>query len=163
MAGITTARGLAVLSPRPAAPRSGTYFCGLNSVAATLVAEKMSLFVQNNLFFYAARVSASMAGFGPHCRRIGTTPASSDWHSARFVLRRKLGHTGWFSAPEMATCTISCRKKVLGKRLDYRYRLPATTWLRCGVAPPATFVAQHVPKQIGTCVFCSWRGGIPEA
>ena len=153
MAGITTARGLAVPSPR-ACSALGLVLAltGLNPAASTLVAENVTFCAKKPLF-YAARVSLSIAGFGPHRPGIGPTAASSDWYSARFVLRPRLGHAGRFSAPEVATCTNSCSKKVFGKRLDYRCRLPATTWLMCGLAPPATFVAQHVLKQIGACAF----------
>ena len=38
---------------------------------------------------------------------------------------------------------------------DYGYTLAATTWLRCGPDPPATFVAQHVPNEIGACAFAA--------
>jgi hypothetical protein len=38
-----------------------------------------------------------------------------------------------------------------------RYHL-ADLWTRS----TRTFVARHVPKQIGACAFCSRRGGIPE-
>jgi hypothetical protein len=103
----------------------------LNPAASTLVAENVTFCAQKPLF-YAARVSLSIAGFGSYRLGIGTTVASSDWYSARFVLRSRLGHADRFSAPEVATCTNSCSKKVFGKRLDYRCRLPATTWLMWG-------------------------------
>jgi len=70
---------------------------------------------------------------------------------ARSGFRRKLGQAGRFYAPEVAICTNSCKKKVFEKRLDYGYTLPATTWLKCGLTPPATFVAQHVPNEVGAC------------
>ena len=101
---------------------------GLNPAASTLVAENVTFCAKKPLF-YAARASLSIAGFGPHRPGIGSTVGPSDWYSARFVLRPKPGRAGRFSVPEVATCTNSCRKKVFGKRLDYRCRLPATTWL----------------------------------
>ncbi len=104
---------------------------GLNPAASTLVAENVTFCAKKPLFS-APQVSLSIAGFGPHRPGIGQTAASSDWYSARFVLRPRLGHAGRFSAPEVATCTNSCSKKVFGKRLDYRCRLPATTWLMWG-------------------------------
>ena len=82
--------------------------------------------------FYAARASLSIAGFGPHRPGTGPTVASSDWYSACFILRPRLGHAGRFSAPEVATCTNSCSKKVFEKRQDCGYTLPATTWLMWG-------------------------------
>src|SRR5271154_4722513 len=65
---------------------------------------------------------------------MGPTHVSSVWHSARFVLWPRLGHAGRFSAPEVATCTNSCSKKVFKKRQGCGYTLPATTWLRCGLS-----------------------------
>jgi len=130
MAGITTARGLAVLSPRAySAPRSGPSFYPVKPGRDAFSCGVNVTFLARRPLFYAARVSASIAGFGPHCPGIGPTAASSDWYSARFVLRPRLGHAGRFSAPEVATCTNCCSKKVFGKRLAYRCRLPATTWL----------------------------------
>ena len=49
---------------------------------------------------------------------------------------------GRFSAPEVATCTISCKKKVFEKQQNCACTLTATTWLGYGRDPPANFVAQ---------------------
>ena len=44
------------------------------------------------------------------------------------------------------------------KWLDRGYTLAATTCPICGLAPPATFVAQHVPNEIGACAFVVREG-----
>ncbi len=129
MAGITTARRLAVLSPRACSAQVCYLLLRVKPGCDHISCEENVTFFTKRPLFYAARVSASITGFGPHCPGIGPTPVSSVWHSARFVLWPRLGHAGRFSAPELATCTNSCSKKVFGKRLDYRCRLPATTWL----------------------------------
>jgi hypothetical protein len=121
----------------------------------------MSLFLQRPLF-YAARVPASIAGFGRHCSGIGPTLVPSIWQSGRFVFRTRLGHAGRFSAPEVAVCTISCKKKVFEKQPNCACTLTATTWLGCGLDPPATFVAQMF-RMKSAHALCRRRGGIPEA
>jgi hypothetical protein len=42
--------------------------------------------------------------------------------------------------PDVAGCTIFCRKKVFEKPQNYACTLTAITWLRCGLDPPANFV-----------------------
>ena len=124
-------RGLAVLSPRACSAQVWYLLLRVKPGCDHLSCGENVTFCAKKPLFYAARVCLSIAGFGPHRPGIGPTAASSDWYSARFVLRPRLGHAGRFSAPEVATCTNSC-KKVFGKRLDYRCRLPATTWLMWG-------------------------------
>jgi hypothetical protein len=119
-------------------------------------------FLARKALFSVARVPVSIAGFGP-CRLSNfTDAASSIWHSARFGPRPRPGRTGRFYALKIAPCTICCRKKNVENQLGYGYRLAATTWLRCGPDPRATFVAACSDRN-RRMRFCSRRGGIPEA
>ena len=163
MAGITTARGLAVAeSAGLQRPGLALALTGLNPATSTLVAENVTFCAKKPLF-YAARLSLSIAGFGPHRPGIGPTAASSDWNSARFVFRPRLGHAGRFSAPEVATCTNSCSKKVFEKRHDCGYTLH-----RYHLAQVWTSSTRHLRRAACSEAnrrmrFCSRRGGIPEA
>src|ERR1039458_8477747 len=91
-------------------------------------------------------------------QELGRTSASSDWYSARFVLRPRLGHAGRFSAPEVATCTNSCSKKVFEKQQKYACTLTALIWLKMW-----TSSTRSVFRNTGARAFCGRRGGIPEA
>src|SRR4029077_14158239 len=71
MAGITTARGLALLNPGPERARSGTCFYPVRLGCDHLSGAEMSLFLQKRPLSYAVRVSVSIAEFGPHCPGMG--------------------------------------------------------------------------------------------
>ena len=79
------------------------------------------------------------------------------WPSDQSSVPRRL-----FPSPEVATCTISCTKKVFEKQQNYACTLTAITWLGCGLDPPATFVVQMF-RMKSVHALCSRRGGIPEA
>lgn len=59
---------------------------------------------------------------------------------SRFAPRPKLGARDRPPAPDVAGCAIFCKKKVFEKWQNYACTLTATTWLRCGLDPPVTFV-----------------------
>jgi hypothetical protein len=107
--------------------------------------------------FYAARVSASRAGFRPILPSNCTDACGKCLVFRTFRPSAKARPAGRFSAPDVATCTISRREKNVENQLDSGYTLAATTWPRCGRVPPATFVAQHVPNEIGACAFAAER------
>src|ERR1700675_11766 len=109
------------------------------------------------------RVSASFAGFGPFHPGSGRRQATSVWRSAGLAFDQSSVPRDRFPAPDVAGCTISCKKKVFEKQQNYACTLTAITWLRCGLDPSANFVGS-VFRNIGARAFLQeerrYSGGV---
>jgi hypothetical protein len=121
------------------------------------------ILLQRKHHFYAGRVSVSIAGFGPYHQGIGRRQASSLWRSAGLAFDQSSALRGRFPAHEIVGCPIFCRKKIFERQQNYACTLTATTWLRCGLDPPATFVGS-VFRNIGARAFLQqerrYSGGV---
>jgi len=134
---------------------------GLNPAASTLVAENVTFCAKKPLF-YAARVSLSIAGFGPHRPGIGPTAASSDWYSARFVLGQGSATQADFLHRKWPPARIAAAKKFLesGFPIDVGCPLPLGS---CGLSSTRHLRRAACSEANRRMRLCSRRGGIPEA
>jgi hypothetical protein len=79
MAGITTARGLAVLSPWACSAQVWYLLYMFNPAAITLVAEKMSIFSRKAVLLCSPSLPVH-GGFRPTLPGNWSTPESSVWY-----------------------------------------------------------------------------------
>lgn len=79
------------------------------------------------------------------------------------ALPQDFGTAPSISRPGSGSLHDFVQKKKFFKWTHFWIYAGRSTCLVCGPNPRATFVAQHVPPEIGTCAIASRRGGIPEA